>query len=926
MCSRLACGVLLCVVCLLPCGGVPDSLAASEAPPVPTTQRTLEEWVRLLGADSYQQREEAMRALLAMEPGIAAQLQKLHDADDDPERRYRLRYILDNIIPPEQAILVLRAGPDSPLMPGDLITQINARRVRTATDLLRARAETGDEMMMRISGPNGPREFHRVRVDDRDVFANYRAPRGEIIVRAVRLFASGFAEQAHELLERLGDTAPEEELPPVLRARIAYVAGDARTAMRLLEERASVVRPGGRNQWQDPSPLDLCAPGRAPFRLEWELWSRTTPSGGSNSDDPDLRVQRVLSAARRYIEALAADARYWKDLYRDALSNDNQARMGGNMLAVCSWMLSDLDLASESMRLIEPRSKILRTTSNLRKWLRVRTEAWLAFLDDRPKEAIDLLHDDALDVLQRPFADASDQVLRNPRVAGWIAFFLYQSPDDPRIGDMLALVARPQHPGLPTYARAMLFAHTPANHELIRQQFRAVVSALPQSHAAWGRLSAAVLEYAHKTPDVKWLEENTAALVESTGAGEKTASAAILNALELLARNQPADAVTALAEFMDDPVAATLHHTAEFHANPPAGIVNQPGLRAVIAAVPAGDPGRGDWIVITRDGRLMRVGGGRAEPIEKPSPTWLPGAVNFPWLGRDEGSGRVWCYDRRRVIELTPGVASPLRMNIRSEDILPFHRLIGPMFDAFARAVVVGATLDPLTPDGARYDSLSNETGEYLRNDIRANAEFVGDPDLPELGVLSEVGSGSGFWHVALRGGANFLIQGRNGVFARSWSSVWMRDQLGTPLPPVFFPLAPDGPDAVTVYLASDQGLLRLDTEKNAVSRVALPCDPPHPPLVPEQMPYERTDRRWLYVARTPRDGGQVFRVALETGRAEALDVRNEALPESYYAVQSRAVIRAEVGRAMREATGMDTLPFILDVANVVNRWAEQRK
>lgn len=924
--SRISTRVLPCVACVLALVAPAAAQTAPETPLATTTQRTLEEWVRLLGAESYQQREEATRALLAMEPGIAAQLQKLHDADSDPERRYRLRYILENIVPPDQAILVLRTGPDSPLMSGDLITQINARRVRTVAELLRARAEGGEEMMMRVNGPDGPREIPRVRVDDRDVFSNYRAPRGEPIVRAVRLFASGFAEQAHELLDGLGDAVPEEELSPVLRARIAYVAGDARTALRLLEERASVVRPGGRNQWQDPSPLDLCAPGRAPFRLEWELWSRATSSGGSNFDDPDLRVQRVLSAARRYIEALAADARYWKDLYRDTLSNDNQARMGGNMLAVCSWMLSDLDLASESMRLIEPRSKILRMTSNLRKWLRVRTEAWLMFLSGHPGEALELFHDDALDVLQRPFADVSDQILRNPRVAGWVAFFLYQSPDDQRIGDMLALVARPQHPGLMTFARAMLFAQTPANHELIRQQFRTVVAVLPQSQMAWGRLSAAALEYAHRTPDLKWLAENTTAYADIANPAERAVPPALLTALELLARNQYAEAAASLADLPDDPIAATLRHTAGFLANPPAGVANQPGLRSAIAAVPEGDVGEGVWIVITRDGRLVRVAGGRLEPLDKPSATWLPGAVNFPWLGRDEGSGRVWCYDRRRVIELTHGIAVPLRMTIRSEDIPVFHRLIGPMFDTFARAVIVGATLDPLTPDGVRYDALSNETGEYLRNDILANSEFVGDPDLPELGVLSDVSSGSGFWHAALRGGVHFLIRERNGKFVESWSSVWMRDQLGIALPPVFFPLAPIGPDATVIHLASDQGLLRLDCGKNAIVRVALPCDPPYPPLVPEHMPYERADRRWVYVARTPRDGGQVFRVALENGRAEALDVRNEALPESYYAVQSRAVIRAEVGRAMREATGMDTLPFILDVANVVNRWAEQKK
>lgn len=898
-------------------------LIAQEA----TTQPSLDEWVQQLGADNYADREAATAALLAMGPGIAARLQELHDADTDAERRFRIRYVLENIVPPEQAVLVLRAEPNSPLKTGDLITHVNTRRARSVADLQRAQNESGNELLLRVTGAAVPRELARVTVDPTFIFANYRAPRGEQIARAVRLFATGFAEQANDVLHDLGDNVPEDELPPALRARMAYVAGDGKTALALLKDRASVVQPiGRRNLWQDPSQLDLYAPGRAPFRLDMELWTAAQASR-DDQNDPDLRVQRVLSAAHRYTDALAADAGYWKDRYRDALAtNEASVRTGGNMLAVCSWMLSEIGLESECVRLIEPRSQILRSTPNeASKWLRVRTDAWIPFLRGDAVEALDGFYEHALDVLQRPFADPSSQVIRNPRVAGLVAFFLYQLPQDQRVADTFALVVRAQHPALPTYARAMLFAQTPANNDLIRQHFRELVGVLPISLSSWGRISAAALEYAQKNPDDKWLTDNATAFAEGPLQPEQETTLAILSALQCLAKNQPADAIAALNNLQDHPIAATLRHTAEFQLNPPPGAANQPALNRPIVAVPVGPSAEQSWIVITRDSQLMRLSGGKTEPIAKPSATWIPGACNFPWLGRDETSGRTWCYDRRRIIELTTNVKPPLRMSIDTADIPAFHRLIGPMFDMFAKAVAIGATFDPLTPDGVTPSGLSNETGEYLRNDVRANAEFVSDPDLPELGTIVPIDASGRLWHAAVRGGAHFIIQTKNGLFDKAWTSVWMRDQLKLPRPPVLFPIHSPDPESPVVFLASDQGLLRLDTTANTISRVDLPNNPPNPPLIPESMPYDRADPRWVYFARPPQDGGQIFRLTLENNRVEALDVRNEALPDSYYEVQSRAAIRADASRAIHEKTGMDLLPFIMDATEVVNRWEKAR-
>ncbi|MBL8880090.1 MAG: hypothetical protein JNG88_13305 [Phycisphaerales bacterium] len=917
---------LIMLAALVVCG-MRAFCVAAPAQQAPTTQRTLDEWVAQLGAENYADREEATLALLAMGPGIAVRLQELHDADTDAERRFRIRFLLENIIPPEQAILVLRADSPSTLKPGELITHVNDRRARNVADLNRSRGLTGRDLALRVTGAGGPRDLSRVSLDVPHVFANYRAPRGEPIARAVRLFNSGLAEQAHELLTALGPNVPEDELPPVLRARIAYTAGDGEAALALLKSRETVVRPEPTaNQWLAPSPIDLCAEGRGPFALEWRLWTNHAEMQ-TGFGDPDLRVQRVLAPAARFVDALAIDAGLWTRLFREKLGTGRDETLtAGNMLAVSAWMLSELDLASECMRLIEPRSVVLRTSpQGARKWLRVRTDAWLPFLAGRPQEALDAFFDDAQDILQRPFDGAGRQVISNPRVAGWIAFFLYQLPQDARVNDTLALVTRAQHPAVGTYARAMLFAQTPANNEIIRQHFRPIVGVVPESSALWSRMSAAALEYAQKNPDDKWLAENVTALAESPPSPARDLYIAATTAMHQLTINKPGDALATLAPFDADALASTIRHTASFLNAPPRPAANDPALRHVIAAVPVGASDSGEFIIITRAHRLMRLAGEKLEPIEPPSDTWMAAACNFPWLGRDEKSGRVWCYDRRRVIELTRGASPAFRMSLKNEDILPFHRLIGPMFDEFAKCVVVGATLDPLTPDGISPANISNETGEFLRGDVRANREFVADPDIPELGTLYAIDAGARYWHAAARGGANFLIRAEAGAHSAAWTSVWMRDQLRLPRPPVFFPIRNPDADSPSLYLASDQGLIRLDTMGDRVTRIDLPGETPHAALVPENAPYQRTDRRWIYFARPPRDGGQVYRMTVENNRIETLDIRNEALSEAYYAVQSRAALRSEVGRAMRENAGVDLLAFISDATNVVNRWDQMR-
>ncbi len=63
---------------------------------------------------------------------------------------------------------------------------------------------------------------------------------------------------------------------------------------------------------------------------------------------------------------------------------------------------------------------------------------------------------------------------------------------------------------------------------------------------------------------------------------------------------------------------------------------------------------RNQWLVLARDRRLLRFDAEQSllTPLEKPTPSWFPGPLNWPWIGREESTGRVWVYGRGRVLEL----------------------------------------------------------------------------------------------------------------------------------------------------------------------------------------------------------------------------------------------------------------------------------
>lgn len=865
----------------------------------------LESLIAQLGAEDYALREQATLELIARGPSVAAVLQERLARERDPEIALRLEYVLENVIPPQRAVLVLRASAESGIEAGDLITHVGSRRVRSVGELrgLLSRGDGGT--FVRVSGRRGPRQAGPLDHSDLLELANYVAPRGEAIVRAVRAYADGYAERAHEILQGLGESIPAEELPPLLAARIAYTAGEGTAALRMLDERTDAVRPLGRNEWTAPSALDVSGPGPSPFHLNWVLLTRANAAAQSGSD-PDLRVQRVLVPAHRYADALRRCAALWTTLYRDALHRPEESTRipAGNMLAVAAWMFHELDLRSECTRLIGPRSAILGYT-----WMRVDTDAWLTFLAGDARGAVDRFYSDAQQLLQRPPGDG--QLTRNPLVAARIAFFLYQVPDDPRVEEMLKTIIHGAQSVLPEYVHWMLRALNASNEPVIRRHLATILPVLPDSGAAECARAVALLEYVQPRPDPEVLATAAQRLAQSTQGAQHELWSGVCQALQHLAGGRPAQARAALEPLSAWPEVAALGHTLDYLEHPPEQAAATPELASPLLAVPLAHAQ--EWLLLTRQRRLVRLeASGAVQPVDDPGVEWFPGPLNWPWVGREPESGRVWVYDRRRVIEIPAGPAPAVRFNIAAEAIRAFHHHLSEAFSQVAEAVRAAPA-----PRG--------ECGEFLRQEVVAHAEHVSDPDLPELGVIESCDEGGRLVWVAFRGGPDLLIDAQR---RRVWSATWFQQRLGLPAAPRFFVQAQpadagaSGPDPV-VWLMSDCGLIRFDIDREEAERIALPGDAPHPALVPESTPYVRRDPRFVYCARLPAEGGGVYRVWVADRRVEAVDMVNEALPEHYYATWSRAAIRAHLDEMFAREGLPPVQEFIHDAAEVVRRWQE---
>src|SRR5262249_58254894 len=91
--------------------------------------------------------------------------------------------------------------------------------------------------------------------------------------------------------------------------------------------------------------------------------------------------------------------------------------------------------------------------------------------------------------------------VRNPRIAARIAFFLYQTPDDPRVEDALAAVGHPTHPALDEYVKWMLLALDDSNEALVRRHLLSLLPKLADEAVAPVSRAAAVVRDGGRKPD-----------------------------------------------------------------------------------------------------------------------------------------------------------------------------------------------------------------------------------------------------------------------------------------------------------------------------------------------------------------------------------------------------------------------------------------
>ncbi len=897
---------------LVCCSAVLVAAAAAQTPaPATAAAPDIAKWVEQLGAADYAARQSASRELLAIGPAAAAQLERAAAETSDPEIRRRLAEILENMQPPQFAALVCRAAAESGLVCGDVITHVAGRRILNVADLRqRLRSEVSPVgAVLRVRRAGGPVDVGPLGVELLDEVVDYAIPHGPVIAHALGDYAAGHAERAYARLAPLASSVPEAELPGRVLARIAYVAGDAAAAQTALQRYTDPGELGdcATGDWLTPSVLDLALPGPAPFDLEWRLCELGTPPAFQRSSDPDLRVQRVLIPARRYREALLAAASIWWGNFRGRtdFEEESERSAAGNQLAVVAWMLHELGLRSESTRLIEPRSVLLRRSPvGARKWVRVDTDAWLDFFAGRAAEAADGFYDDAMDVLLHPAKPLDPSVLvRNPQVAARVSFFLYFS-NDRRSTETTAALLEPAHPYLAEYLRWMLHAVHEKNAELVRADLLRALPHLPESLAPEFAAAAARLEYLRPEADpAVWT-----ALRER--ARSDPARSAHVQSLAALRSANWAEAEQALAALpADEPGAAALAATMRLRRSLPADAPE--ALRDARLAVPLFADDRA-WLILAPDLRIHRyTPGSDLQALAPPGEDWRPQPLTWPWISSATRDGRALLYAPRRVVQLSADGSTDVAVNLAADEIPAFERLAAPFWDELRAAA-------------AELPSPRGFDGEFLPTEVQANSQYTNDPRSPEIALIETLSDDARLVHVALRGPAHLLIDRNSG---RTFSSGFIAQQLqlgaALTLQPRALPaLSADAPPVL--LLLTDKGLIRADLAAGDFSRLPVPGDEPFPALTTEATPYERRDPRYVYFARMPSEsaaeaqGAPVFRLGTDTGAIQPLDLVNWSLPEPHYRLRRRGELRLLLSRQLLDRGLVELQEFVADAARVV--------
>ncbi|MGE3180253.1 MAG: hypothetical protein AB7N71_01375 [Phycisphaerae bacterium] len=859
--------------------------------------------IQRLGNEAFEVREAATEALIGRGTEIIGELENQLAVTEDLEVRLRLQYIIENVAPPQEAVLVVRDSESADLRSGDLITHLSGRRIRDLTGLYSRLRENDAGALLRVRRDNSPIEVGPVHQQDLPTMADYRLPNGPVIREALKLYRTGFAERAAALLDSLEEFTATE-LNDALRGIILYTAGfGARGRAYITPE--MLAPPEGRLTWTNLSGLDRAGPLRAPLVFEASAFE-SNAIRDLRMEEPDLAVQRVEIPGNRLMQAAASAALIW---WRDHAGAFDSARgpdrVAGNMLAIVAWMLSDLDLVSECIELIEPRSTILGS-----KWVRVHSDGWLDFLRNNAQQALDRFWNDAYAILANPPAETDMRyVTRNPQVASSIGFFLYQAPTEERRAEMTALVQDDEFPATQKYLEWMFFGLNVRNEAAIRADLTTMLPQLEGEAANQVAFALLLLTYIAPSPDEAIFASAKERLNLAVNDELRQLNVAIGNVLHALSQGKLSDARAALEVIPpDDHRLDQLRQTCDFlvtHATHPllSESTNWP-LMAVRQS-------ENCWVVITRDRRIGYFQPSHNEYDLLPPITadWFPGVANWPWLGNSDAHNRTWAYDRRRVIEIpTPsGTGDVFRANVHSDQIAIFDALIAPVF--------------PLVQDAvAKRPAPRGETGEFLRRDIQANADYVSDPDLPEIAVIEGFEATPELVHVAFRGGPQMLIDVPR---RRVWTSDWFAEQLKLEKPPVFFPQALRAGEEVLLFLHSAAGLIRFAPATEAVRRIPLPGDEPYPLVIPESCPYDRADSRWVYTARLPEDGGRVYRVATTGDAVEALQMINVVQPASFFRLRSRAELRDSLDLLFQESGIPPLQEFIDDARRRVSEWEQ---
>jgi hypothetical protein len=886
--------------------------AESEPTPATDTDTTaatneLSTLIEQLGDDDYRQREAATSALLGRGAAIRADLQAALAQSEDPEILRRLHYVIEHVTPPRSGLIVLNIPADEMLTAGDIITHINDRRIPDDGDLSLIANPDEQDLTVQLWTPAGPETTRLKYLANLRAAVIYEPKTGAILAEIIRDFANGYPERARQKLLNTPMLNWSQQPSDRFRALLDYTVGIHNPSIERWadtpQEAAALVSPTRQFNifttstiWDRPAPIDLSIPHKAPFQLEWDLWNLAGKRMIVNPQDPDLRVQRVLVPAHRHIDALVRCAGIWWSQYRSNLPNETSNRtQAGNMLAVVSWMAYELDLLSECSQLIEPRSRYLRVSSrDINKWLRVHTDAWLPYLQGDPQAALDMFYEDALRILEHPLQPNDPAVLtQNPAVAGRLAFFLYQFPGDERLRPTLETVNHPHQSARVDYVWWMCHALRAGNFDVIREHLAALAPNLPGKIVPRYARGMALLEYIADNPTPAAFANASELIAQHAEPDSRAALLAEVQTLNHLTAGEIDRAAETVQQAASTPGGAVLRETVTFRQWLATAPLNTLSDRAPLIAVPA-DPNRDTWIVMTSARQLMRYTRSTDQliPITDNSADWFPGVLNWPWLGFELESGRVWAYARNSLHEIN-AASEAVQASLPPNQIAEFDRAVRPVFSKFAQALSAGRPLNP-------------RDGQYLATDVKIPAAPISLPTRPDVSELISLPGDARIVHLATRNGVHLLI---NTVRQRAWHQQDLGQAIDVEGFRWIMPVAARESESPLAYLLTDHGLMELDMETGQIRRRELPDLAADTPVVAEHLPYTRREPRYLYFAAAPEAGSAMYRLDRESDTIEKLETQHFGQRRSFTRQRSRSWIRAEIDRRLAE----EGIPSLID-------------